>query len=283
MFEKFIINNTLQANLFDLLSTSTNFEDITNGRKGAVLVNPDTDNTDGNTYDNENNLIPIVRTTSIYNNPVQQFLPIHYDIIENIKDICKYNNLYFNNALIEIYDSKYCKMKYHSDQALDLDENSYICLFSCYNNIMSKDLRKLKIKRKELQNEKDDMEVDRKDDREVDIILDNNSIILFSVKTNREYLHKIILDSNMSKDISNDKWLGITFRLSKTFIHFINEIPFFYSSKSNKESNNKILVMADDIQKKEYYKYRNLENINIIYTYPDITYTISISDTLPMN
>ena len=27
MFEKFIINNTVQANLFDLLSTSTNFED----------------------------------------------------------------------------------------------------------------------------------------------------------------------------------------------------------------------------------------------------------------
>ena len=244
MFEKFIIKT--QPNIFDLLSSSTEFETITNGRKGAVLVNA------------INNLIPIVRTTSTYNNPVQKFLPIHYDIIQTIKSITKYDNLYFNNALIEIYDSEYCKMKFHSDQALDLDENSYICLFSCYDNPI--DLRKLKIKKK------DQTEC-------VDIVLDNNSIVIFPISTNREYLHKIILDSHQNQ--KQNKWLGITFRLSKTFISFRNECPYFHHR-------NEVLLMADDIQKKEYYKYRNLENINISYLYPEINYTISISDTLPI-
>ncbi len=32
-------------------------------------------------------------------------------------------------------------MKYHSDQSLDLNENFYICLFSCYNDPNTKDLK----------------------------------------------------------------------------------------------------------------------------------------------
>ena len=53
---------------------------------------------------------------------------IHYDIIENIKKISGID-VKLNNALIEIYGSKYCTMGYHSDQSLDLDEKSYICIF----------------------------------------------------------------------------------------------------------------------------------------------------------
>jgi hypothetical protein len=64
MFEKFIIN--YQKNLFEDLSNSTNFENVINGRKGAILV------------DYKNNIVPMVRTTTIYNNPVQKFLLIHY-------------------------------------------------------------------------------------------------------------------------------------------------------------------------------------------------------------
>ena len=37
-------------------------------------------------------------------------------------------------------------MKYHSDQALDLADNSYICIFSCYDNPIN--LRTLRIKNK---------------------------------------------------------------------------------------------------------------------------------------
>src|SRR5438874_10047517 len=95
MFNKFIIET--ESNLFDELATLTKFENIANGRKGAIIVD----------YDSKNDLIPLSRSTTVYIDPVQQFLPIHYDIIRNIKHITKNNNLEFNNALIEIYDSEY--------------------------------------------------------------------------------------------------------------------------------------------------------------------------------
>ena len=35
--------------------------------------------------------------------------------------------------MIERYNYKYVTMKDHSDQDMDLDPESYICVFSCYN------------------------------------------------------------------------------------------------------------------------------------------------------
>jgi len=64
VIKKFILD--IETNLFDELSSSTTFEDVGKGRKGAIIVNI------------KNNLIPIIRTTTNYNNPVQNFLPIHY-------------------------------------------------------------------------------------------------------------------------------------------------------------------------------------------------------------
>lgn len=229
----------LPNDIFTCLSESIKFEKITEGRLGAILV----DNDDP---------IPIARSTTKYNEPVQKFIPVHYDIINKIRDTTKMN-LSFNNAMIEIYDPDYCNMKYHSDQSLDLKEDSYICIFSCYND--SSYLRKLKIKSKETHEEDE-------------ITLDNNSVVLWDLSTNLKYLHKIILETNKS----NNKWLGITFRLSKTFIKFVDEIPYF--------SNGDVLVLANDSQKKEFYKMRDLENSSVGFVYPEICYTISISDMM---
>ena len=71
LFTKF--NLHYQKNIFDDLSKSISFEDITIGRKGANMM------------DYKHNLIPIVRTTTIYHHSIQKFLPIHYTLIENIK------------------------------------------------------------------------------------------------------------------------------------------------------------------------------------------------------
>lgn len=139
-------------------------------------------------------------------------------------------------------------MKFHSDQSLDLVSDSYICLFSCYCDCNSENIRKLQIS---------------------EILLENNSIVLFSTSTNNTHLHKIILDSCET----NNQWLGITFRLSKTFITFINELPFFHKTS-------KILTLANINEKNNFFKYKHLENINTEYCYPEIYYTISISDLL---
>ena len=243
MFTKLIINTPL--NQFDQLSDSINFEDIINGRKGANLV----DYFDG--------LIPIIRTTTNYIQPNQKFQQIHYEIIKMIKVISKIEDLDFNNAMVEIYDSQYRTMKFHSDQALDLADDSYICIFSCYNECDNNNIRKLKTKNKTT-------------NECLDITMDHNSVIIFSTETNKNHVHKIVLETK-----SNNKWLGITFRLSKTFIKFIDQVSYFHPT-------DKILRMANDEEKKEFRKSKGIENIKIGYDYPDWDYTLSISDLIPI-
>jgi hypothetical protein len=245
---------------FKNLSSDIFFEDVIPGRQGAVLVSP------------KDESIPIVRTTTKYKKPVQRFTKNHYDLIGKIRDKVKEDigmDLSFNNALIEIYDSRYRSMGYHSDQALDLADNSYICIFSCYSK-NTKSLRKLVVKKK-----KEDPK-DPKDQEETEIILDHNSIVLFSTETNDQYLHKIIIGKDCNDDTEEDsvKWLGITFRLSKTFVKFVNGVPYL--------NNNEVLTLANDQERKEYYKCRSQENGRIGYKYPEINYTISESDGMCM-
>lgn len=239
MFSKYQIGK-LDDDLFNIITNNIKLESLGKGRVGAILVS-------------DLDIIPTVRTTANYKEPVQPFLPIIYKLIRKIKKNTNIN-ANFNNAMIEIYDNNYKTMGYHSDQALDLDDNSYICLFSCYNHNIN-DVRKLQIKNKVTNNE-------------IIITLDNNSIILFSLQDNKENVHKIILD-NIN---SNNKWLGITLRLSKTYIKFINEIPYLSSDVP--------LYLANDKEKNDFYKCKGYENKLVNYIYPKINYTCSISDIL---
>src|SRR5579883_1763670 len=167
MFTQFNLN--FNNNLFEELSKSIEFEEITNGRMGANLI-----------LLKENKLIPLVRTTTAYQKPFQKFLPIHLDIIDKINKISNLD-IKLNNALIEIYDSRYTNMGFHSDQSLDLESNSYICIFSCYSNPKSKLIRKLIVKNKE-------------SGLVTEYVLNHNSVIIFSIETNQKYLHKIVLE-----------------------------------------------------------------------------------------
>ncbi len=252
MFTKVILD--YKDNLFSELSEITKFEDITKGRDGAVLV------------DTENSLIPLVRTTTKYIRPPQRFQSIHYDIMEKInekvKETINLDDIHFNNALIEVYDCKYHKMGFHSDQALDLAEDSYIAIYSCYENVQNvkrSSLRKLIIKNKET-------------DKSSEIIMEHNSVIIFSLQTNRQHLHKIILE-NINE---NNRWLGITFRLSKTFINHIDNTPFIYNTDN-------ILTLANKEETIKFYKLRGEENKSLDFKYPEFNYTISVSDTLPID
>jgi hypothetical protein len=229
-----------ENNLFDELSNSIKFEETNYGVKAANLVKM------------ENDLMPIVRTTSFYSNKNQEFLPIHYNIINNIKEVFNGINIEFNNALIEIYDNNYRKMGFHSDQCLDLTKDSFICIFSCYQDDKS-GTRTLVVK-------------DKMSNDSENIVLNHNSIVMFSTETNKRYLHKIILDN-----AEDNRWLGITFRLSKTFIHFINEVPYFYGTE-------KKIKYVDANEIKEMYKYKSLENSKINYEYPDIYFTLNKGD-----
>ena len=171
----------------------------------------------------------------------------------------KHLELDFNNGMIEIYNVDYKDMAFHTDQSLDLDH--YICIFSCYSNPNTQNLRKLITKNKS-------------DGNENTIVLNNNSIVVFSVDTNSMFRHKIVLPKTSVKE--NVKWLGITFRRSKTFIHFVNELPFFICEKQIQ------LTLATQDEKVIYYKYKGLENSDIDFIYPQLTYTISVGDLIPI-
>lgn len=242
MFHRFSID--YKHDTFKQFSESIIFEDVCDGRKAANLV------------DCKNNLIPIVRTTTSYNNPVQRLLSRHYELIGNIRKVSEIKELELNNAMVEIYEPTYRNMGFHSDQMLDLADDSHICIFSCYDDEKTKDIRKLKIRNKE--------------SRECsEILLDHNTVVIFPIDANRKHVHKIMLDTPKSKT----RWLGITFRLSKTFIQIENDVATFYSD-------NEILRMADDSERKEFLKHKSLENSMVKYSYPKIYYTLSISDTM---
>lgn len=237
MFDIYHINST--QNLFDSLS-KIEFENIAKGRQGAIIVKPD------------NNRIPIVRTTTKYNKPVQFFTQEHLNLIEEIKNTTQLN-LDFNNAMVEIYDSQYHKMGFHTDQSLDLENDSIICIFSCYE--LNTNPRSLIVQNKNTK-------------QEFTISMKNNSLLLFSTKANSEHVHKIILDNKSVPD----RWLGITFRKSKTFIKFIDERPYFL--------NNLPLVLANELETKEFLKFKGDENKEINFKYKEINYTISPSDII---
>lgn len=235
---------------FDELS-AVEFEDILPGRQGAVL---------GTFLDTS---VPIVRTTTCYKKPIQEFLPVHRKIIDKLSEIG--SNV--NNAMIEIYDKRYKSMGFHSDQALDLKKYSDICIFSHYDNGIAN--RKLMFKRKD-------------SGKLFEIVLKHNSVVVLPRWANEMYLHKIVLDTD--KDVSG-RWLGITFRESERIVDFtarpqvgcvpylgklVENAPFLYDEPFR---------MATDEERKEFYEMRSRENKDS-YTYPHVPYTISESDLI---
>ncbi len=236
MFQKHILD--IDSHSFSKLQHSVEWEQFSKNRQGAILVHEEKDDS-----------LPIIRTTTSYKKPSQKFSLIHHNLIEEIRTRAG-EELYFNNAMIEIYDSKYTKMGFHSDQALDLDENSYICLFSCYEDENENWPRKLVVKNKITGDT-------------FDILLNHNSAVLFSKKDNDEHLHKIVTDIKAPKS----KWLGLTFRLSKTFVKKHDNVFTFQNGKQ--------LTQATETEKMEFFKHKSLENAQVGYKYPEIYYTLS--------
>lgn len=247
----------LDHNLFNEFSNSVSLEITGKGRLGNHLVWE------------EKRGVPLVRTTTNYNIPAHLFSSKHKVLINKIKNSVEkdkhFQSLNFNNALIEIYDQNYKKMKYHSDQCIDIEKNSYIALFSCYEKpekLTEQSTRKLKVKNKDT-------------DEESEFILTHNSVILFSTYTNSKYLHKIVLETikGIKPLESNNRWLGITFRKSDTFIRFKDKIPHF--------SNGKILELANDEDRRRFFQLKSEENKSHDFVYPELYYTLSQADLLP--
>lgn len=250
MFYQFDLN--LDTNIFDEFENSIKFELITKGRFGANCF-----------IEYEQNVIPLVRTTSIYYNPIQKFPNSCNFILHQIKSQALTHNIdisKLNNGLVEIYTYEYKTMSFHSDQALDLEQDSWICIFSSYSNPeLISSTRKLIIQSKL---NKECFEYN----------LRHNSVIMFNTNTNNEHIHRIVL-SNLNSKPDDNKWLGITFRTSKTLIKFIDKKPYISNNMDE-------LVLASEEEKKQFYMLRSQENKLSNFNYPYINYTISPSDLI---
>lgn len=229
---------------FDKLCQSVKFEDVILGRKGVILQTV------------ENNKFPIVRTTHKCLHPTQHFTSNHKKLIDRITSLVPETS--FNNALMEIYDNRYHKMAYHSDMALDLEEKSFIGVFSCYSNPKTTALRTLSVQNKKTRAVQD-------------ITLAHQSVVIFSTEANAHHVHKITLASPQGENVD---WVGITFRLSKTFVTFRPDtFPYFCDT-------NTVLRLARDDEKRELYKQRKRENTEVGYVYYNIDYTLSPGDLM---
>lgn len=253
----FHIFNIDMPDAFNRLFNSALFEDVIKGRRGAILTKACQIGLDIK--------VPIVRTTTKYDKPAQQFRTIH-DLL--VMAICNATScghqLNFNNALIEVYDDTYKTMKYHSDQAQDLDPDSDIAIYTCYEHPDMAPNRKLVIQ------SKDDMCPIQ------EITLRTNSVVLFSAKTNQQYRHKIVLDNTVKSP--GNRWLGITMRKSRTILTFS---PCSNSTPSLPDGRKLHLATSDDAR--EYYQMRARENRGTDGVYPDLDYTISPGDLIVVN
>ncbi|UGT44770.1 hypothetical protein LTV02_15835 [Nocardia yamanashiensis] len=233
-----------EEDLFTELSASAVLEDAGKGRRGAILTKVDA--TGG---------VPLVRTTARYTNPAQHFHPVHDRLAQSIQAQAALSTG-FDNALIETYTNAYATMGSHSDQALDLADESFIAVFSCYRNPEPTPSRKLIVESK----------ISRE---QYEIPLTHNGFVVFSIDANRRLKHKIVLEA---RAVENE-WLGVTFRTSKTLIHFRDGHPHLPQGVR--------LTAADEDQQREFYQLRRRENNETDFTYPTLTYTVSESDLLP--
>ncbi|MGA4949211.1 hypothetical protein [Streptomyces lydicamycinicus] len=236
-----------EENLFAELSASVRWEDVGKGRQGAALTKLDTSGG-----------VPLVRTTAQYGSATQRFRPVHERLAQQIQERAELP-VGFNNALIERYTNAYTRMGSHSDQALDLAEDSFIAVFSCYRYPESGPPRKLIFETKQPGGE------------QLEIPLDHHGIVAFSVASNRRLKHRIVLDA--PDRVANNQWLGVTFRTSKTLIRFSGGLPYLPQGTR--------LTSADEEQRRDFFRMRRRENTETDFVYPSLTYTVSEGDLMP--
>jgi len=232
------------TNPYDELLASVRFEAVANGRQGTVLVAPHLARG-----------VPIVRTTTKYATPAQCFGPMHVRLAKRIQERASLGWA-FNNALIEHYTSAYSKMGFHSDQAQDLEPDSFIAIYSCYQSPeLSSAPRKLVIETKEAGSR-------------LEIPLVHDSVVVFSLDTNRRCRHKIAL----THQAPENPWLGVTFRTSKTFVRLQQRQACFEDGAP--------LTLATPDEARAFFSLRHRENTETEFLYPRLTYTLSESDCM---
>eukprot|EP00929_Paragymnodinium_shiwhaense_P118255 TRINITY_DN90195_c0_g1_i1.p1 TRINITY_DN90195_c0_g1~~TRINITY_DN90195_c0_g1_i1.p1 ORF type:complete len:809 (+),score=157.25 TRINITY_DN90195_c0_g1_i1:127-2553(+) len=270
-FRSFSIDD--EALTFDSLSKGiANWEVTGKGREGAILVRQCEQG------------VPIVRTTTKYEKPAHTFGKLHEQLADKIleraaaeADVVPAKQL--NNCMIERYSHLYKTMGFHSDQAQDLEDGTFVFVFSCYKHADKvQNPRKLVVQKKRPEEQGDKpatpekaSEKGSKDNNKAanddssdtfEIPMPNNSVVFFSLETNKHWKHKIVIDDPQKPDDGNE-WLGLTCRTSK-----------FFAADANK------LSLATPEQAREIYRLQKCATTDANFVWPQLDFTLSPSDLL---
>lgn len=243
------------TNLFPHLLPTVAFEEISPGRRAAVLVHASEYGT------------PIVRSTTKMKAPAQIFQPFHHGLAGDIVKAASLN-MPLNNTRVELFNNQYAEMVFHSEQCQDLAKGSHIVLFSCYENpnVIS---RKLVVESK------------IPGEGGFEIPLAQNSVVVWSLETNSRFRHKIVLDKSQG-DPQENVWMGFTFRTSGTIIQYQQEEGDSSPRGYFIDSGMPLVLLDGDLAVSPIYKLRKMENAATEFKYPDcLNSTISPSDLKP--
>ena len=252
--------------------------------------------------------MPIMRTTAKYKQLAQWFRDVHNVLAEQIRTACGLGSDELNNALmhIETYTSEHAKMGFHSDQALELADNSTIAVFSCYEHpelTLTLPPRKLVIVMKAENGagggqggqggQANGQTHTAASTTTFEIPLPHNSAVVFSTATNRRFQHKIVPGHDASTSDGGgtppeNRWLGVTLRTSKTYMRYQDtgsalsaSVPAESAAQGPFFEDGSVLALANEEQTKGFYGLRREENNRTDFWYHPLSYTISVSDLQP--
>lgn len=143
---------------------------------------------------------------------------------------------------------------------MDLADGSSIAVFSCYEYPeRANPPRMLIVESKEPGGER------------FEIPLTHHGVVVFDTQANRRHRHQIVL-RGPGPTLGN-RWLGVTFRTSKTVVTYHGGRALFADGAD--------LTLADEERRRMFFAHRRRENHETDFAYPRVDDTVSESDLLP--
>jgi hypothetical protein len=207
-----------------------------------------------------------VRTASHYQQRAREFGSVHKQLATLIEQAVP-SLSHSNNALLEHYSHCYTSMGFHCDQAQDLQSDSYLALYSCYQRPELEPTRRLVIQAKDTPQ--------GIAAQQFELPLHHNSVVLWSMETdNRRFRHKIVPTS--VEALASNSWLGVTLRSSRTYVTYRDGRASF------EDKCTPLTLFPDAAHRQDFYRLRSRENREMEeFCYPLSTHTISPSDLVP--
>jgi len=272
-----MFNNFFDENHFDALCSEHAFQSLTEStkpgvsyRKGVYITNVEKDENNDLTF-------KLLRCSTNLDGPTENFRKTDNLILHKLNYFSKYfykQKVELNHVLAQVYENKIvngkekkAKIKDHSDKTKDMPIEGLMAFCTFYNQDI-KDvnaLTKLRFRLKECVQ-------DEKYIKNFDLVLQNKSVFLMSLKTNRLYTHEII-PSYLNIDKMPTR-MGYVVRCSKTISVFKNNSTFI----KNGDELVKLEPCTEEQIKslKELYTQENVSDKQMVY--PLINFSLNNGD-----